>query len=289
MLWPTVTLLGWFAMAALIIALGRGSTIRYEGEGNRVRQAAVAAAPGGAGAPAGLPPAAAHAGAADQSAPVERRTAVATATHPAGKRVQDGVPPAWRLVEDVDDAEWLGQAVAGPFADRVDAEWAVLGGGHPASTRPVYGIPRAEGSVLRRQVPEERAWFAELGSHLERLPEDWDGLLSEDDGLTTLVVEIAAALVEAGLPLHDGSPAASDDEGRSGGVCLTPDPGSVGVLVAWRQHDRMDVLGFRGAAAAAAVRRTMNAAVADVLTQLGFRVDPIGPWGSYRVTSTSDG
>ena len=44
---------------------------------------------------------------------------------------------------------------------------------------------------------------AELGGQLDRLPEDWDDLLTDDDALTTLVVEVAAALVEAGLPVHD--------------------------------------------------------------------------------------
>jgi hypothetical protein len=285
MLWPTVTLVGWFAMAALVIALGRGSTARYEVERNRVQQAAAVAVPAGTGTAPRAPEPVAQAAASGEAAPAATRTAVATAAHPAGKRLKDGPPPAWGLVDDVDDAEWLGHAVAGPFADRFDAEWAALGGGHAASTRPVYAVPRPEGAVLRRQSPEDRAWFAELGAHLERLPEEWDGLLTEDDALTTLVVEIGSALVEAGLPLHDGSGYAPEGEGPAGGVCLTPDPGSAGVLVAWRQHDRMDLMHVRGVAAGTAVRRTMNAAVADVLSELGFEVEPIGPWGCYRVTS----
>lgn len=299
MLWPTVTLVGWFAMAALVIALGRGSTIRYEQERSGARQPAVASASAPAAVPADLggpvraaqpaPGAALRDEGADEVAGAARRSAVATATHPAGKRLHDGAPPAWWLVEDDEEVEWLGRAVAGPFADRRDAEWALLSGGHPASTRPVYAIPRGDGAVLRRQTPEDRAWFAELGGQLERLPEEWDGLLTEDDALTTLVVEIGSALVEAGLPLHDGSGFAPEDAAPAGGVCLTPDPCSAGVLVAWRQHDRMDLQHVRGVAAGTAVRRTMNAAVADVLSELGFAVEPIGPWGCYRVTSATRG
>jgi hypothetical protein len=295
MLWPTVTLVGWFAMAALVIALGRGSTIRYEAERARARQPAVAPSaapapvPAGLGGPARAAQPAAAAVSPDEGSGAARRTAVATATHPAGKRLPDGAPPAWWLVEDSEEAEWLGRAVAGPFADRSDAEWALLSGEHPASTRPVYAISRGDGAVLRRQAPEDRAWFAELGAQLERLPEEWDGLLTEDDALTTLVVEIGSALVEAGLPLHDGSGFAPDDVAPAGGVCLTPDPCSAGVLVAWRQHDRMDLLHVRGVAAGTAVRRTTNPAVADVLSELGFSVEPIGPWGCYRVTSVTRG
>ena len=220
MLWPTVTLVSWFAMAGLVVALGRGSTSRYECEQNRVQQVA------------------------------------ATSTCPAAA--------------DRPSDEW-------------DAGLAALAGGPAPSARPVNGDPRAAGTVLIRQAPDERAWYAELGAHLERLPEDWDDLLTDDDALATLVVEVGAALVEAGLPLHDGSVGAADGRGPVGGVCLTPDTGSGGVLVAWRQHERMDLLGVRGPAAADAVRRTMNVAVADVLTHLGLQVEPIGPWGCFRV------
>ena len=244
MLWPTVTLVSWVAMAGLVVALGRGSTSRYECEQNRVKQ-----------------------------------VAVATAEHPAGSRLPD-VPAGWWLVDDGADGTWHGRAVVGPFADRWDAELAALADGDAASTRlVVHGTQRSAGAVLVRQAPDERAWFAELSGHLEGLPEDWDAVITEADALATLVVEIGAALVEAGMPLHDGSVSGT------GGVCLTPDPGSLGVLVAWRQHERMDRLHVRGTAAADAVRRTMNGAVADVLTHLGLSVEPIGPEGCFRVRS----
>ncbi len=283
MLWPTVTLVGWLAMAALVIALGRGSTSRYEVERARVSQAAVPAAP-----PAGRPPAAGSGpatGPAPDGAPVQpqpRPTAVATASHPAGKRAVAG-PSAWWLVDGW-DGEQGGQVVAGPFPGRFEAEWAALAEGHPASTRSLHGVQAPRGGLLRRQTPDERAWFAELGDALDRLPDDWEGLLTEDDALTTLVVEVGAALLEAGLPLHDGSVREPGDDGPAGGVCLTPDPGGAGVLVAWRQHDRMDLLHVRGTDAGTAVRRTMTAAVAEVLAELGFEVEAIGPWGCCRVT-----
>jgi hypothetical protein len=50
------------------------------------------------------------------------------------------------------------------------------------------------------------------------------------------VVEVAATLLDAGLALHD-----CDGPGPAGGVCLTPEPGSGGILVSWRPHDRMSV------------------------------------------------
>jgi len=93
-------------------------------------------------------------------------------------------------------------------------------------------------------------------------------------------VEVAAALVEAGLPLHDaaqGSPA--------GGVCLMPELALRGVVVSWRAHDRMSLNHVRGAAANATVDQAMNAAVADVLWNLGFVVEPFGETGSSLVTA----
>lgn len=287
MLWPTVTLVGWFAMAALVIALGRGSTIRYEVErGSVPAQAAPVpsdATVRGAGAEAG-----AEAGRSAMAAPADgptqpqpRPTAVATASHPAGRRMQAGTS-AWWLVDGW-DGEQAGHVVAGPFPGRFEAEWAALADGHPASTRPAHGVPGPGGELLRRQTPDERAWFAELGDSLDQLPDDWDGLLTEEDALTTLVVDVGAALLEAGLPLHDGAEREPGADGPAGGVCLTPDLGTGGVLVAWRQHDRMDLQHVRGTAAGTAVRRTMTTAVAQVLTELGFELEPIGPWGCYRV------
>jgi hypothetical protein len=128
-------------------------------------------------------------------------------------------------------------------------------------------------------LPQERAWLSELGDQLDRLAEEWDELLTDEDTLTTLVVEVAAALVEAGLPLHD---CVGDDP--AGGVCLTPEAGRRGVVASWHRHDRMGLHQVRGAALDGAVQRTMNAAVAELLASAGFVVEPYGTSGCSLVT-----
>jgi hypothetical protein len=288
LLWPTVTLLGFFVLAAVVVALGTSSTNRYEFERNAVRAArqsvAVAAAPAdvlaesvtdvvalGGSSPTDL-------GAGPEFS-AELAAAVSVATHPAGKRIgEPGTAPAWWLVDD--EGEQSGSsAVAGPFADRVEADWALLAHNLAETTRVLYGSQRADGTVVRRQLPAERVWLADLGDQLDRLAEEWDELVSDDDELTTLVVEVAAALVEAGLPLHD-----CNGGGAAGGVCLSPGPGLAGVLVTWHQHDRMSVQQVRGAAVEAVVQRTMNAAVADLLRTMGFEVEPFGASDCWMVT-----
>jgi hypothetical protein len=156
--------------------------------------------------------------------------------------------------------------------------------GLDGAVRAVHGLLREDGTVSRRPSPQDRAWLAELGTQLDRLPEDWDDLLTDEDALTTLVVEVTAALVEAGLALHDCS--GSDPEAvAAGGVCLTPEATYGGVLVSWRQHDRMSLQQVRGAALDTAVQRTMNTLLTDVLVQFGFVVDPFGPDGCSLVTA----
>jgi hypothetical protein len=164
--------------------------------------------------------------------------------------------------------------VAGPFPERSDAGWAAgaLGHGHSDGAQPVYGTRRADGGLDRRPSPQDRAWLAHLGQQLDRLPEDWDAELSDDDALVTLVVEVAAALSEAGLPLRSSTGAGSE----TGGVCLSPEPALGGIVVTWRQHDRMSVDQIHGAAAAAQVHDVMNRALADVLRLRGFVVDTFG-------------
>jgi hypothetical protein len=145
----------------------------------------------------------------------------------------------------------------------------------------VYGAPRADGGgLVRRQLPQERAWLSDLGDQLDRLAEDWNDLLTDEDALTTLVVEVAAAVVEAGLTLHDCT-----GGGPAGGVCLTPEAGHRGILVSWHRHDRMSLQQTRGAAMDAAAQRTMNAALADLLVQMGFRIESYGETGCSLVTA----
>jgi hypothetical protein len=268
MVWPTVTVLGFIVFTAVVVILGTSSTARYEFERNGARQPQAAAVPRSAH-PAGRRAPSRTAGGTDAQAQPQT---VDVAVRPAPAPPAGG--SAWWLVDD------SAQIVAGPFADRIDADWAALSSGLPAVS--TYGARRTDGVVAVRPSPEERAWLGELGKQLDRLPRDWDALLSDTDPLTTLVVEIAATLVEAGLPLCDaaqGSPA--------GGICLVPEPVAQGVVVSWRTHDRMSVHQLRGAAADATVQQSMNAAVADVLGNLGFVVQPFGGTGSSLVTALS--
>ncbi|WP_242611396.1 hypothetical protein [Blastococcus saxobsidens] len=266
-LWPAAATMGFLFMTAVVVVLGAGSTARYEFERNGARAPQpVARAPIG-NHPAGRRAPGRPADAAPASAQQPQAVAVAVrpAPAPAGEL-------AWWLVSE------SAQVVAGPFADRVDADWAALGG--ELSAVSVFGARRADGTVAPRPSPEDRAWLSELGDQLDRLPDDWDALLTDTDPLTTLVVEVAAALVESGLPLYDAAPGAP-----AGGVCLSPETSCGGVLVSWRTHDRMSVQGSRGPAADAAVQQLMNLAVADTLAQLGFVVQTFGEAGAALVTA----
>jgi hypothetical protein len=263
--WPTLALLGFVVLTGLVVVLGTRSTARYEFERNAAREQRDGAQ-GSGNHPAGSRLASRPAGATDVQALPQ---AVDLAVRPAPAAPHG---PAWWLADE------SAQAVAGPFADRIDAEWAALAGGLPAI--PVFGSRRADGGVGARPSPEERAWLAELSDQLDRLPEDWDALLSDTDPLTTLVVEVAAALVEAGLPLHDAA-----QDRPAGGVCLVPEHGAQGVLVSWRAHDRMSLHELRGAAANATVQQSMNATIADFLANLGFLVERVDATGGFLVTA----
>jgi hypothetical protein len=277
LMWPMVAVFGFLALTGVVVALGATATARYEFERNGARE------------------------------PQRRSSSARTSSaHPAGSRLAEAetrpqpqavgiavrpVPPApggapvtgWWLV-----GESGRDVVAGPFPDRMDADWAALSGGHDATA--VYGVRGPDGSVVRRPSPDERVWLDELGQQLDRLPEDWDELLTDTDELTTLVVEVTAALVEAGLPLHDCAQRGPSTEQQTsslpaGGVCLTPEPGLEGILVSWRPHDRMSLQLVRGAYADAAVQQSMNAAIAEVLWHLGFAVQEFGSTGCQLVTA----
>jgi hypothetical protein len=285
-LWPTVALAGFLAVTALVVALAASSTARFEFERNLAHEAAreqrrQPAHHGARRHPAGRRAAAPAAPAASaEPAPTAAAVGLVAPAAPAA--------PA----EDAEQAPtvgwWLtgptGQVLAGPFADKVEADWAALAGAADRPSCVVYGVRRADGELARRSSPQELAWLTELGAQLDRLGEDWDPLLSDSDALTTLVVEVTAALVEAGLPLHDCS-AAGAAAAPAGGVCLTPDPTATGILVSWRQHDRMSVQQVRGGDADAAVQATMNAAVACVLAELDFDVEQFGDTGVCIVTA----
>jgi hypothetical protein len=194
-----------------------------------------------------------------------------------GAVVRGNVVCRWWLVVDDDDAP--GQILAGPFSERADARWAAGAYEDAGPLRIVYGIPRTDGSVSRRPSPDDWAWLTHLGEQLERLPDDWDAGLSDEDPLATLLVEITAALAEAGLALHDATGEAS----ALGGACVSPEPGLGGIVVTWRQHDRMSVDQVHGWAAEAAVQQVMNRAVAEVLELRGLLVEPFGASSAHIV------
>jgi hypothetical protein len=296
LLWPAVAALGFLALTGVVIALGTSSTARYDFERNRAHEPqpealARSAAPRaeenrsafrrGGGAPRGSRP---RRAAARQHSPA--RGAAAVATHPAGRRLGVGEPATgWWLVDLPDDDGAAPRVVAGPFADRLDADWGALSSGWDAArVRAVYGVRTVAGAVLPKPAPHEGTWMLELGQQLTRLTEDWFDLVSDTDPLTTLVVEVAEALIEAGLPLHDCS-----GPGTVGGVCLTPVPQSGGILVSWHGHDRVTLEHLHGAELDEAVRQTMGAAIADVLAQRGFGVEPLGWSGGHLVTAGGHG
>jgi hypothetical protein len=247
---------------------------------NRVRTVGRATEAGGRVAPS-EDPLATTAFAGGQQTLLEIRPEVDVAA-PVAPAVQSGPAIGWWLVVESDDElAACGTIVGGPFPDQVEADWAVLTSELPVTvrTRVVHGRRRADGALVPQSPPEERAWIAELEQQLDRLSEDWNELITDGDALTTLVVEVTAALLEVGLPLYDGH------SGRgSGGVCLTPAPEHRGVLATWRQHDWMSVQRTRGLDADLAVSQTMNAAIAHVLSDMDFLVEPFGGTGCCLVT-----
>jgi hypothetical protein len=265
--WPALAVLGFVLLTGLVVALGTSSTARYEFERNGARERQRPGAHRIGSHPAGSRAESRPSTGADTQA-LPQAVEVAVRSTPA-----PSAGPSWWLVDDE------AVVLAGPFADRIDADWAALSGDLPAVS--VFGARRHDGTVAVRPSPEERAWLMDLGNQLDRLPVEWDELLTDTDPLTTLVVEVAAALVEAGLSLHDPEGSAA------GGVCLMPELAAQGVVVSWRAHERMAVQHARGGAAAATVRQSMNATIADVLANLGFVVEPFDASGSSLVTALS--
>lgn len=320
--WLAVILLGFSALTALVIALGLSSTNRNhsEDDGGPATVTGPAAPSGDAQQNAQRNPqrgehdrrparrrpsgnglwGGSRIGPAPADGPAVRGGAVATLRARAAAQV--AVPATavmgWWLLDvegggpcDPAGAESAGSAavglvVAGPFADRPDADWAAAtyGATGLVDVRVVYGERRGDGTVTGRPAPAERAWWAGLDGQLDRLGEDWERLAGDSDALTTRVVEMTAALMEAGLPLYDNSDRARAPRGAgspAGGVTLTPHPAGHGILISWRCHDRMSEHQERGAAADAGVRSIMNVAVAHVLTGLGYPVERIGATGCH--------
>jgi hypothetical protein len=270
--WPTVAVVGFVVSAAVVVLLARSSTTQYEFERNQVerqRQQAEVLAGVGAAATSGAPmPAVTGGSSTVPEAAVPAELAGLTAP-PSDEGLNGRSAAAWWLVAE--GADQAGeQVVAGPFPDRIEAEWAGLA----SSGQAVYGVRRADGQVVRRQLPEDRAWLSDLSDQLDRLPAEWDHDFADDDELVTLVVEVASALVESGLQLHD-----CVGEETAGGVCLSPEPGRPGIVVSWHQHQRASFERVREGSVRTAVHETMVLALAECLLQLGYAVEPFGSEG----------
>ncbi len=193
--------------------------------------------------------------------------------------------PQWWVVDPA------GRVLDGPCADRVEADHrrneqigkladaAGLPDGDPDAARSAYGVRRPDGTLDERQSPEEKAWLAHLADQLSRV---------SPSPHHDLAVGIGTALVESGFDLHHC--AAHDPRG---GVCLIPTSATTGeragVLIGWTQHDRQSKEHVRGYHTYTDVQDTMNYALADVLTALGFTVHQFGEGSGHIVTAgTSD-
>lgn len=267
MLWPAVAVIGFFFMAALVVVLAQSSTARYEFERNQVqRQEARVLAGVAVGAASGV---ASQPAAGDGLAELSVAPFAGQPPRELPSADWGTEKPTWWLTER-SAVQRDGQVMAGPFGDRIEAGWAALSGGGDA----VYGVLRVDGRVSMRQLPEERAWLDELSAQLDRLPMDWDHDAVDDDELVSLAVEVASALVESGLPLHDCS-----GDGPAGGVCLSPDRGRPGIVVSWHQHRRASSPDVRTDDLHTAVQEAMTMALAESLLSLGHELEPFGPEG----------
>jgi hypothetical protein len=217
------------------------------------------------------------------------------------------VGPRWWVI----DAHH--RTVAGPYDDKSDAllprdnaaaaaYTALERAGAPepecdaaaVAVEIAYGVRGPDGRLQERPSPADRAWEAHLSEQLDRLSDGWDDRITDDHPQAALLREVATALVEAGFDLHDCASARGGSRAL-GGVCLTPSsPGGSGhpaggVIVGWTQHDRMAVDHVRGYPAYQGVQETMNYAVADALTALGFQVEGFGEASAHIVTGIVTG
>jgi hypothetical protein len=122
-----------------------------------------------------------------------------------------------------------------------------------------------------------------------------DGLgypLSADDPYAPLASEVAEALTEAGLTLHNCAP--HHPQYRLGGVCVLPIPsghnpdGQGGIAVSWTTHNLLAMDWERGRERQG-TQETMNRALAGVLKALGYQVRPFGTGGASLVTEPRRG
>jgi hypothetical protein len=127
----------------------------------------------------------------------------------------------------------------------------------------------------------------ELADARDRLSDGLGNSLPSGDPHAPLARDVAAALTEAGLTLHNC--ATHHPLYRLGGVCVLPAPGDRnpdgqgGIAVSWTTHNLLALDWERGREQQG-TQQAMNRALASVLKTLGYRVRPFGPGGASLVT-----
>jgi hypothetical protein len=129
----------------------------------------------------------------------------------------------------------------------------------------------------------------ELADARDRLSNGLGNPLPSGDPHAPLARDVAAALTEAGLTLHDCAP--HHPRYRLGGVCVLPIPGGHnpdgqgGIAVSWTSHNLLALDWERGRERED-TQQAMNHALASVLKALGYQVRPFGPGGASLVTGS---
>jgi len=182
------------------------------------------------------------------------------------------VPAWWTTV--------YGTIVAGPWTDRSDAARAWAG---DPDARAVYGCAQPDGRVAVRPAPDQLAWERHLCAHLDRLRDDDGGpIRALRDDIAGLAVQVAGALVSAGVPLAETGGAEPH-----GGALVVPARHAVpaGVAVGWVTHPYLPALGTLGETGAATLPDVMTYALASLLGTLGFRIQRGAGTRAHLVTA----
>jgi hypothetical protein len=132
----------------------------------------------------------------------------------------------------------------------------------------------------------------ELADARARLADGLGNPLPADDPYAPLASDVAEALTEAGLTLHNCGP--HHPQYRLGGVCVLPIPSSYnpdgqgGIAVSWTTHNLLAMDWERGHERQD-TQEAMNRALAGVLKALGYQVRPFGIGGASLVTEPRRG
>jgi hypothetical protein len=132
----------------------------------------------------------------------------------------------------------------------------------------------------------------ELADARARVADGLGNPLPADDPYAPLASDVAEALTEAGLTLHNCGP--RHPQYRLGGVCVLPIPsshnpdGQGGIAVLWTTHNLLAMDWERGRERQG-TQEAMNRALAGVLKALGYRVRPFGSGGASLVTEPRRG